>query len=125
MDRIFLRGMRFMACHGVLPHEQEIPQPFEVDVELGLDLRAAGESDDLSDTVDYAKVYRAVSSIMDGASKQLIESLAEEIADDLFWQFSPLRWVRVTVHKPTAPINAFFSDVGVTILRRRKDVQWE
>jgi len=114
-----------MACHGLLPHEQEIPQPFEVDVELGLDLRAAGESDDLSDTVNYAKVYRAVSSIMDGASKQLIESLAEEIADDLFWQFSPLRWVRVTVHKPTAPINAFFSDVGVTILRRRKDVQWE
>lgn len=125
MDRIFLHGMRFMACHGVLPHEQEVPQAFEVDVELGLDLRAAGESDDLSDTVNYAKVYRAVSSIMDGASKQLIESLAEEIADDLFWQFSPLRWVRVTVHKPTAPINAFFSDVGVTILRRRKDVQWE
>ena len=122
MDRIFLRGMRFMACHGVLPHEQEVPQPFEVDVELGLSLRAAGESDDLDDTVNYAKVYRTVSSIMNGASKQLIESLAEEIAEDLLWQFSPLRWVRVTVHKPTAPIDGIFSDVGVTILRRRKDL---
>ena len=122
MDRIFLRGMRFMACHGVLPHEQEVSQPFEVDVELGLSLRTAGESDDLDDTVNYAKVYRTVSSIMNGASKQLIESLAEELAEDLLWQFSPLRWVRVTVHKPTAPIDGIFSDVGVTILRRRKDL---
>lgn len=122
MDRIFLRGMRFMACHGVLPHEQEVSQPFEVDVELGLSLRTAGESDDLDDTVNYAKVYRTVSSIMNGASKQLIESLAEEIAEDLLWQFSPLRWVRVTVHKPTAPIDGIFSDVGVMILRRRKDL---
>ena len=122
MDRIFLRGMRFMACHGVLPHEREIPQPFEVDVELGLSLRAAGESDALGNTVNYAKVYRTVSSIMNGGSKQLIEAVAEEIADDLLRDFDVLRWVRVTVHKPTAPIDGIFSDVGVTILRRRKDL---
>ena len=121
MDQIFLRGMRFMACHGVLPHEREIPQPFEVDVELGLSLRAAGESDNLDDTVNYAKVYHTVSSIMDGAPKQLIEALAEEIADDLLRDFDSLRWVRVTVHKPAAPIDGMFSDVGVTILRRRKN----
>ena len=121
MDRIFLRGMRFMACHGVLPHEREIPQPFEVDVELGISLRAAGESDALGNTVNYAKVYHTVSSIMDGAPKQLIEALAEGIADDLLRDFVSLRWVRVTVHKPAAPIDGMFSDVGVTILRRRKN----
>ena len=121
MDRIFLRGMRFMACHGVLPHERKIPQSFEVDVELGLSLRAAGESDNLDDTVNYAKVYHTVSSIMDGAPKQLIEALAEEIADDLLRDFDSLRWVRVTVHKPAAPIDGMFSDVGVTILRCRKN----
>ena len=121
MDQIFLRGMRFMACHGVLPHEREIPQPFEVEVELGLSLRVAGESDNLDDTVNYAKVYHTVSSIMDGAPKQLIEALAEEIADDLLRDFDSLRWVRVTVHKPAAPIDGMFSDVGVTILRRRKN----
>jgi len=121
MDRIFLCGMRFMACHGVLPHEREIPQPFEVDVELGISLRAAGESDALDDTVNYAKVYHTVSSIMDGAPKQLIEALAEGIADDLLRDFVSLRWVRVTVHKPAAPIDGMFSDVGVTILRRRKN----
>mgnify|MGYP000906562108 CR=1 FL=1 len=121
MDRIFLRGMRFMGCHGVLPHEREIPQPFEVDVELGLSLRAAGESDALGNTVNYVKVYHTVSSIMDGAPKQLIEALAEGIADDLLRDFVSLRWVRVTVHKPAAPIDGMFSDVGVTILRRRKN----
>lgn len=122
MDRIFLRGMRFMACHGVLPHEREVPQPFEVDVELGLDLRSAGESDDLDDTVNYAKVYDVVSTVLTVARKYLIEAIAEKIADDLLRDFDSLRWVRVTVHKPTAPIDGIFSDVGVTILRRRKDL---
>ena len=122
MDRIFLRGMRFMACHGVLPHEREVPQPFEVDVEMGLDLRAAGESDDLDDTVNYAKVYDVVSTVLTVTRKYLIEALAEEIADDLLRDFVVLRGVRVTVNKPTAPIDGIFSDVGVTILRRRKDL---
>ena len=122
MDRIFLRGMRFMACHGVLPHEQEVPQPFEVDVEMGLDLRAAGESDDLGNTVNYAKVYDVVSTVLTVTRKYLIEALAEEIADDLLRDFDALRWVRVTVHKPAAPIDGIFSDVGVTILRCRKDL---
>ena len=122
MDRIFLRGMRFMACHGVLPHEREVPQPFEVDVEMGLDLRAAGESDDLDDTVNYAEVYDVVSTVLTVTRKYLIEALAEEIADDLLRDFDALRWVRVTVHKPAAPIDGIFSDVGVTILRHRKDL---
>ena len=122
MDRIFLHGMRFMACHGVLPHEREVPQPFEVDMEMGLDLRAAGESDDLGDTVNYAKVYDVVSTVLTVTRKYLIEAIAEEIADDLLRDFDSLRWVRVTVHKPAAPIDGIFSDVGVTILRRRKDL---
>ena len=122
MDRIFLRGMRFMAFHGVLPHDLQIPQPFEVDVEMGLDLRAAGKADDLRQTVNYAEVYDVVSTVLTVTRKYLIEALAEEIADDLLRDFDVLRWVRVTVHKPIAPIDGIFSDVGVTILRRRKDL---
>ena len=91
MDRIFLCGMRFMACHGVLPHEREIPQPFEADVELGLDLRAAGESDNIEDTVNYAKVYDVVSTDLTVTSKKLIEALAEEIAEDLLNAFARVR----------------------------------
>ena len=122
MDRIFLRGMRFMACHGVLPHEREVPQPFEVDVEMGLSLRVAGESDDLRQTLNYAEVYDVVSTVLTVTRKYLIEALAEEIAEDLLRDFDALRWVRVTVHKPAAPIDGIFSDVGVTILRRRTDL---
>ena len=124
MDKIFLRGMRFMSCHGVLPHEAEIPQSFEVDVELWLDLRTAGEEDDLGATVNYAEVYDLISLVMNGPSKQLIEALAEEIADDLLRGFSLLRRVRVTLHKPAAPIDGIFSDVGISILRRRKGLVW-
>ena len=124
MDKIFLRGMRFMSCHGVLPHEGEIPQSFEVDVELWLDLRTAGEEDDLGATVNYAEVYDLISLVMNGPSKQLIEALAEEIADDLLRGFPLLRRVRVTLHKPAAPIDGIFSDVGISILRRRKDLVW-
>ena len=120
MDRIFLRGMRFMACHGVLPHEREVPQPFEVDVEMGLDLRAAGESDDLDDTVNYAEVYEIVRKTIEGAPKNLIESLAEDIAEQVLSTFSMIRGASITVHKPEAPIPGIFSDVGVCITRERK-----
>ena len=123
MDRIFLRGMHFMACHGVLEHEREVPQPFVVDVELGFSLRMAGESDDLRETVNYAEVYRIVREILEGVPKKLIESLAEEIADRLLRVWVALRFVRVTVHKPAAPIDGIFSDVGVSILRRRNGVK--
>ena len=109
-----------MACHGVLPHEREIPQPFVVDVELGLDLRAAGERDDLDETVNYAEVYDVVSAVLTRTRKYLIEAVAEETAEVLLRGFAQVRWVRVTVHKPAAPIDGIFTDVGVTLLRRRK-----
>ena len=60
MDRILISGIREMGVHGVLPEEQVRPQPFEVDIELLVDVRAAGVSDDLDDTVDYSAVCDAV-----------------------------------------------------------------
>ena len=56
-DRIFLEGMVFQGTHGVYPEEQVSPQPFEVDVELALNLQPAGLTDDLAQTVDYGGVY--------------------------------------------------------------------
>ena len=85
MDRIFLHGMRFMACHGVLPHEREVLQAFEVDAELRLDLREAGETDDLRNTVNYAAVYELIRQVIEGAPKALIEALAEEAAACLLY----------------------------------------
>ena len=119
MDRIFLRGMAFSACHGVLAHERAVPQQFLVDAELLLDLRAAGERDDLAATVNYAEFYDIVRAVLEGTPKQLIEAVAEEVAARSLAAFPPVRAVRITVHKPAAPIHGVFSDVGVSITRRR------
>jgi dihydroneopterin aldolase len=79
-DRIELRGLRVLGIHGVLPEEQERPQPFEVDIDLEVDLRRAGRSDDLADTIDYGSVAGAVSAAVLGPHLDLLESLAERIA---------------------------------------------
>ena len=119
MDKIFLRGMRFVATHGVLPHERVVPQPFVLDLDLGLDLGTAGKEDDLAATVSYAEVYDVAANVMQGETKNLIEALAEGVAEELLAAFQKLRWVRVMVHKPAAPICGLFSDVGVSITRCR------
>ena len=120
MDKIFLRGMTFAARHGVLPNEHETYQRFVVDADLMLDLHAAGKHDDLADTVNYVEVYEIVRRTIEGAPKNLIEALAEEIADRMLAAFAVMRSVRITVHKPSAPIHGIFSDVAVCITRERK-----
>ena len=79
-DRIELRGLRALGTHGVLPEERERPQPFEVDVDLEVDLLLAGRSDDLADTVDYGTVAEAVVAAVAGPHLDLLEALAERIA---------------------------------------------
>lgn len=80
MDRIRIVGLREMGVHGVLPEERTRPQPFEVDVELQVDLSTAARSDHLDDTVDYGAVCEAVARVVSSESYQLIERLADRIA---------------------------------------------
>src|SRR5690606_37178582 len=79
MDRILLQGMRFWGHHGLLPHEREQGQPFEVDLEVELDLSRARESDRLEETVDYRLLFRAVQEVVEGEPVHLLEHLAERI----------------------------------------------
>src|SRR5258708_36459060 len=81
MGQIMIAGLRELGVHGVLPEEQSRPQPFEVDVELEVDLTRAGESDALDDTVDYAAVSEAVSRVVRSERHQLLERLATRIAE--------------------------------------------
>ena len=74
MDTIILTGIRALGAHGVLPEEQARPQPFEVDVELTVDLKPAGRSDVLSDTVDYDDLAgRVVRIVEEGEARQLFD----------------------------------------------------
>ena len=81
MDRILISGIRELGVHGVLPEEQLRPQPFEIDVELIVDVAAAGESDALEDTVDYSDVCLAVSRVVSSERYQLLERLASRIVE--------------------------------------------
>jgi dihydroneopterin aldolase len=81
MDRIELVGLVFSGRHGVRPAEREHPQEFKVDVKLDVDLAAVGRSDSIDDTVDYRLVYAIAKEVIEGESVQLIETLAERIAN--------------------------------------------
>jgi dihydroneopterin aldolase len=84
MDRIALHGIRALGRHGVNPGERERAQPFDVDLVFELDLRAAEHSDDLHDTVNYARIHRRIVEIVEGQSFGLLERLAGAVVDDLF-----------------------------------------
>ncbi|PLS29795.1 2-amino-4-hydroxy-6-hydroxymethyldihydropteridine diphosphokinase [Bifidobacterium parmae] len=118
MDTITLTGVRANGTHGVLDFEHERAQPFVVDATLHLDLAAAGRSDALGDTVDYGRAAKAIVAVIEGDHVDLIERLAQDIADRLL-AIDPIRTVDVTVHKPHAPITVPFDDVAVSITRSR------
>ncbi|MBA2774870.1 MAG: dihydroneopterin aldolase [Nocardioidaceae bacterium] len=118
-DRIVLTGIRARGHHGVLDAERRDGQEFIVDVEVGLDTRAAALSDDLSATVDYGALAQRLHDAIVSEPVDLIETLAQRLADICL--APPADWVKVTVHKPTAPIQVAFTDVSLTIHRSRHD----
>jgi dihydroneopterin aldolase len=118
-DKIQLEGMVFYGYHGVNPEEQALGQRFVVDLEVERDLRAAGLSDDLRDTVNYSHLFRLVKEIMEGPSHKLLESLAEDIAQRVLDGFD-VDSVRVRVKKPHAPMKgSILSHASVEIYRER------
>jgi 7,8-dihydroneopterin aldolase/epimerase/oxygenase len=117
-DRIAVRGMLFLARHGVTIDERLEPQPFEVDVELHKDLSSASSSDELADTIDYSALFSLVGTIVEGQSFRLIESLAGTIADSVLAETDATA-VEVRVRKPRAPLPGPFDTVEVVIHRER------
>lgn len=111
--------MEFYGYHGVLPQERELGQRLAVDLEMLLDLTEAGRRDDLSRTVDYAKVFRLVKELVTGPSRQLLETVAEDIAAAVLERF-PVAEVVVRVKKPAAPLPGRLEYVAVEIRRGRK-----
>jgi 7,8-dihydroneopterin aldolase/epimerase/oxygenase len=117
-DRIVLHDIRLEGRHGNNPGEQDHPQPFEVDVELELDLRPAGEADDLARTVDYGRVYDIVRDVVERRSYRLIEAIAEAISRDLLAEM-PADAAVVRVRKPGVRLGGPLADAAVEIRRTR------
>ena len=119
-DRIILQGMRFYGYHGVNPEEKAQGQSYLVDLEAEVGLERPGLTDGLEDTVSYTHLYRAARAIMEGDSRNLLERLAQEIADRLLADF-PLEAVTVTVKKPNPPIKGSFIDYAAVSVHRRRE----
>ena len=119
-DTIFIKGVLVHARHGVMEHESEVGQRFVIDLELYTDLSVSSRSDRLGDTVSYSDVVETATAAFKDTNYRLLERAAGAVADAILSTFARIRAVKVTVHKPHAPIAAIFEDVGVVLTRSRQ-----
>lgn len=118
-DRITLTGLQVRGNHGVFDHEKRDGQDFVVDITVWLDLGDAAATDDLTKTLHYGELAEMAAGIVGGEPRDLIETVAAEIADEVMKDERAYA-VEVTLHKPHAPIPLSFADVAVTIRRSRR-----
>lgn len=121
MDWIQIRGLEVFAWHGVGLEEKEKGQPFILDVDMECNLKKAGQTDALGDTVNYALVVEEITRVMREKSYDLIERAAARVAEAVLQMDDRIWRVRVLLKKPEAPIQAKFDYVAVEIIRERKD----
>ncbi len=114
-DSIILKELSLYGYHGIFPEEKKMGQLFLVSLELFLDLNKAGTTDSLEDTVDYAAVYEIIKEVMEGTSFNLMETLAENIAERVLKY--PVQGVIVEIKKPSPPVPVPLAYMGVKICR--------
>ena len=119
MDRILIKGLRVFSYIGVNPEEKRDGQPFDIDLELYADLSKAGQSDDLNDTVNYAKVAKLAAEVLGEQKYDLVEKAAQCIVEEIFAHYGLVERVKITLKKPQAPMRGEFEYVGVLLDRRR------
>jgi 7,8-dihydroneopterin aldolase/epimerase/oxygenase len=118
-DRIEIRDLRVTGTHGVLPEERDRAQPFSVDIVAWVDMAAAQESDDLTDTVDYGALAQTAADVVAGRSYRLLEALSGRLASALLIVDPRLEAVEVTVRKLRPPLPLHVGSTGVKVRRAR------
>jgi len=118
-DQVFVSGLSLHAYHGVMQHEGKVGQTFKLDLVLDLDLAEAARTDKLAHTVGYDQVVDIASKAFCARRYRLVEAAAGAVANAVLDRFPQVATVRVTIHKPHAPIAATFDDAGVSIVRSR------
>ncbi|MCQ9333896.1 dihydroneopterin aldolase [Corynebacterium phoceense] len=119
-DRIELTGLECFGYHGVFEEEKRTGQPFIVDITCWLNFSEAAADDDLTKTINYAELAEVAAEIVEGPVRDLIETVATDVANAAMRRFEELYAVEVTIHKPKAPIPRTFGDVAVVARRSRK-----
>ena len=122
MDRILIKGMKVFGYHGTKPEEQANGQDFIIDVEMFLDLKKAGLTDNMEDTVDCGQIYSMVKYIAKNNVFRLIERLADNIAREILSKNEKVSEVMVRIMKPDAPLTGEFESIGVELILTRDNL---
>ena len=117
-DLIKITGIKAFGFHGVFESEKKSGQEFIVDIEYKYETTNAIDNDEIEQAIDYGSVISKVKSIVETGSKNLIETVADEIAIELLSNFK-INWVKVTLHKPHAPVDISFKDISVVVERSK------
>lgn len=120
MDKIIIKNLEIFAFHGVNPEEKRDGQPFVFDITASLPLAVPCESDNVDDTVSYAKMVKTVRRVVQSEKNDLIERVAQRVADALLDEYEKIEEIKITLKKPQAPISATFDYVAVEIERSRQ-----
>ena len=120
MDKVIVKDLELFCYHGVNPEEKIDGQIFIFDIEAGIDLSTPCMTDNVDDTVSYAKIIKTVRRVAQSEINDLIERVAQRVADELFNEFPKIETLKITLKKPQAPIKADFNYVAVEIERVRK-----
>lgn len=121
MDNIIIKDLKLFAYHGVNPEEKLDGQNFVLDIEVWLDLSVPCDSDNVDDTVSYAKIIKKVREVFTAEKYDLLEKAAQVVADTIFKEFPAVTECEILLKKPEAPIKADFGYVAVRIRRKRND----
>ena len=122
MDSIIIKGLKLFAYHGVNPEEKRDGQNFVLDIRCAATLSTAGNTDELNDTVSYAKIIKTVRRVFCAEKYDLIEKAAEVVAVGILGEYPAIAAVDITLKKPEAPISADFDYVAVEIHRERMSI---
>lgn len=119
MDKIYVNQMEFYGYHGVFPEENRLGQRFVVDLTVLVDLKKAGETDELEYSVNYGELFQVCKEIVEGKPYKLVEAVAEQIARSILHKFPLITETTIKVIKPDPPIPGHYKSVAVEITRSR------
>ncbi|CAM3780936.1 dihydroneopterin aldolase [Cytobacillus oceanisediminis] len=119
MDKIYVNQVEFYGYHGVFPEETRLGQRFVVDLIVETDLKKAGETDNLEDSINYGELYTVCKEVVEGKPYKLVEAVAEKLSGELLGRFPLISQLTVKVIKPDPPIPGHYKSVAVEITRGR------
>jgi dihydroneopterin aldolase len=118
VDKITLTGLKVYGYHGVLNKERKKGQEFIVDISVSYKSNKAVDTDDIEYAINYSEIALIAKQVIEGEPKNLIEKVADDIATKIIEKFD-VKTVRVTLHKPNAPLDVIFDDVSVSVERMK------